>query len=724
MLQIVPGDLLYRATVASSRGAILLCLLAAGFPPNGSAVLACEEQVTAHMRLEATHPWRPPFGIARVGQPPVVSVELRSAVRPVREYALVSKLEGREISRQVLNLAADGNAFFERVQLAAIPDEVVLLAKCRFQGEEQELLRSPVQLSDLSLDAVAKADTVINPVDLGAVLVPSDWLLLAAGQRAMVDVAAFSTRSSIAGAEAVAYLESSALRVTKPFSITAGKRQEVHLVLGPVLTATRKDVLHVVMRDAQGREFFHKKIPTMFVAQRPPLPTFGAVETKLRYDAPISIRDSASGRLSHMDYDAAWSPELKDVVVALPNGSRFVFWRGSSYVPFWAGQRNTGFSYEWAETTPPPDGFVDSVEPLMDKELRYGRVKILESTAARVRVLWTYQSTDFNYKVWGDEAEEEFTFYPDGFGTRTLRLRSAPGADYELSEFIILTAQATYPLAVLPKELVQLLYLDGTSQVLSFPYHPPAGAASSFAANKLVNARQEPVIYRVRVHQEEAAQAIYFCPHDLTMPIAYAPFYDRGVLVTPAYWGSHWPLGRGKSTGWTIDDRIDSNPGHNSILTWGMSNRPKPERTEQIETIDTLGQAKTMTVQQWTWLIAMTDASNQELIDRARSFSQPPSVSLAGAHLDFNAYDTSRRAIHLVADKPAITVQLKPAVPCVDPVFVIDGTSGQMPAISLNGKRLEAGSFAWDGHTLWLRGRISAESRLELLFGKGTSRVE
>jgi len=36
----------------------------------------------------------------------------------------------------------------------------------------------------------------------------------------------------------------------------------------------------------------------------------------------------------------------------------------------------------------------------MDKELRYGRVQVLESTTARVHVRWTYQSTDFLYQVW------------------------------------------------------------------------------------------------------------------------------------------------------------------------------------------------------------------------------------------------------------------------------------------------------------------------------------
>ena len=120
------------------------------------------------------------------------------------------------------------------------------------------------------------------------------------------------------------------------------------------------------------------------------------------------------------------------------------------------------------KTKPPPDGFTDSVEPLMDKELRYGRVEIIESTSARVHVRWSYQSCDFNYKVWGDSAVEDFYFYPDGFGTRVLTLQSAPNSDYELSEFIILTPQDAYPLDVLPANLVEILFLDGEKREIDF----------------------------------------------------------------------------------------------------------------------------------------------------------------------------------------------------------------------------------------------------------------
>ncbi len=280
-----------------------------------------------------------------------------------------------------------------------------------------------------------------------------------------------------------------------------------------------------------------------------------------------------------MRFEDGWDPSLEDIVVSLPNGSRFVFWRGSCYVPFWAGRCNTGLSYEWAETSPPADGFEDCVEPLMDKELRYGRVEVVESTPVRVHVRWSYQSCDFKYKVWGDSAVEDYVFYPDGFGTRVLTLQRAPTGDYELSEFIILTPQSTYPLSVLPPNLVDVLFADGQKQEMRFPFHTAEQRDALYAAEQGDEARNHklPAIYRVRLHKDEPLAAVYFNPRDTHLPPAiFAPFYDQGVLVTPTYWGSHWPLARGKTTGWAIDDRIHFTPCHNSVMSWAA----QPARTD------------------------------------------------------------------------------------------------------------------------------------------------
>ena len=291
----------------------------------------------------------------------------------------------------------------------------------------------------------------------------------------------------------------------------------------------------MTLHDDHGKELWRKQIPVMLVANPPHWPNFGATYTKLRYDAPISVRDPATGKFSTMPYENGWDSKLQDVVVSFPNGTRFVFC-GSSYIPFWAGTHNTGACYEWAEIISQPKDAVDCVEPLMDKELRYGRVEIVESTPARVHVCWTYQSTDLHYKVWGDLAVEDYYFYPDGFGTRIVNLKSDPGNTYELAEFIILTPKDAYPFEVLPENLVDALFLDGRKHEFRFP------APSDRAAAKLDDG-EVPAIYRLRLNKQEELSAVSFNPNLAKVPpVVFAPFFDRGTMVTPCYWGSHWPL--------------------------------------------------------------------------------------------------------------------------------------------------------------------------------------
>ena len=54
-------------------------------------------------------------------------------------------------------------------------DEVILFAKCRFEGAPVEVARQKVTLPELETEAVARPDKLINPVNLGAILVPYDW---------------------------------------------------------------------------------------------------------------------------------------------------------------------------------------------------------------------------------------------------------------------------------------------------------------------------------------------------------------------------------------------------------------------------------------------------------------------------------------------------------------------------------------------------------------------
>ena len=552
---------------------------------------------------------------------------------------------------------------------------------------------------------------MVNPVDLGAILPPADWLVLGPEQQARVTVAAFSAKETISGAEVLAWFASDTAKTTKAaIELPKGVRTELRLTLPSPATAGDHDTLHVALRDAKGRELWRKTIRTMLMRGSPKLPAFGAIETKLRYDYPL-LSYSGPDKVTEIPYDQAWAPERKDVVVSLPNGSRFVFWRGAAYTPFWAGKHNTALNFEFAEAPERPDG-VDCVDAASDKELRRSRVEIIESTAARVHVRWTAQPCDLNYKVWGESVAEDFYFYPDGFGSRTVTITCEPKAQYEVEELLILTPPAAYPLRVLPEKLVDVLFRDGTKRELKFPILDQERDYEKLLTGEM------PPLYRIRFGAREPLSAVYFNPGWTRLPVqAYQPFYSQGQMVTPFYWGNHLPLARRKPTGINIDDLASMTPSHNAMMTWGHR-RPQPLESRTADMPDALGVTRQMKVEKWAWLIGLSDADDARLLEWSRSFSTPPKVEAAGARLGSPSYSTERRATLLSVEKPVVTLMINPSTPCVHPVFELQNAPKTLAVVELNGRPLAATEFAWDGHVLWLNATLRSATTLRLKFAE------
>ena len=314
----------------------------------------------------------------------------------------------------------------------------------------------------------------------------------------------------------------------------------------------------------------------------------------------------------------------------------------------------------------------------MDKELRYGRVRIVESTAARVHVQWRYQSCDLEYHVWGDEAVEDYYFYPDGFGTRVLTLKSTPDAVYEIAELILLLPPDRYPLEVVPQPHVEALFLDDTKRDFRFP-------VDAIAVADLIAPGPAPAVFRLRPRGDDREAAILFHPTETRMPPAiFAPFMDAGQMVTPAYWGSHWPLARGNMTGGAIDERLHVTPSHVSLMSWA-SQRPEPIQDSRRTTLDALGRSRLMAVRQWAWMIGMTSDNDESLRARARSFAQPPSIKVQGAQLAFESWVTARRAFRIEWPLPQSGVgAMRPAH--VPPAVARDGVAAQ-PGLGRSGVR-------------------------------------
>jgi hypothetical protein len=666
------------------------------------------------IQLDVAHSWRPPFGLDRVGRP--LTVAISATAKPdATKYVLIPLRASNKLGRFDVSLP-EKPPYLARVTLDGIvaADELVLLsAQSENDPKPVELARQPIQLASLEADALARPDTRVNPVDLGTVLVPSGWLLLGPRQTATLEFAAISAARDLPAARLRSRFDSEPTRIAETtVPLREGVRARAALKLPEVQTAGERDVLSVTLDDGSGHELWRKTIPVMTVHQPPRRPTFGATYEKLRYDAPISVREPGTGKFSSLPYSQGWRPELRDIVVWLPNGARFVFWRGSSFIPFWACRHNTGACYEWAEIISQPQGAVDCVEPLMDKELRYSRAEIVESTSACVHVRWSYQSTDFNYKVWGDAAVEDYFFYPDGFGTRVLTLKSDPKNEYELSEFIILTPQGAYPFDVLPDNPVDALFLGGGKREFRFPN--PTGKAPEEQPGS------REAIYRFRFGRDEKLAAIYYNPNETKLPaVVFGPFFDGGQMVTPCYWGSHWPLARGNSTGRTIDDRIQFTPTHNSVMSWAAV-KPRPMSTSDRVTLDALGRSRPMTVRRWAWLIGTSDADDARLIEWAKSFATPPSIDVRGARLDWESYVPERRAIRLIAQSREVQIMVNASTPCVNPVFEFTSAPRGRASVTLAGQPIEARRYAWDGRTLWLDATISSPSELRVTFGAST----
>ena len=74
---------------------------------------ADQQMPAARIRIDPGHPWRPPFGLDRIGRPLNVVVEVVADPK-LSEYTLVGYLKGKEIARSPLSIAQDAAAGMPR----------------------------------------------------------------------------------------------------------------------------------------------------------------------------------------------------------------------------------------------------------------------------------------------------------------------------------------------------------------------------------------------------------------------------------------------------------------------------------------------------------------------------------------------------------------------------------------------------------------------------------
>jgi len=449
-----------------------------------------------------------------------------------------------------------------------------------------------------------------------------------------------------------------------------------------------------VADDEIANEFNSARLPAESPVPLRVLPTgspgaFGAFYARLQF---------------YPQWDRTWRVgDFPDVVVRfgeLP--VRFVFWRGTSFVPNWVTESGIWYNNEFCETWGDVKG---CGEPMSDKQTRFSHVRVIENTPARCVVHWRYALTDVFYDIarqdgetgWGDWADEIYTIYPDGTAVRDITLHSSqPAAPHEWQESIVVMGQGFSPSNSI--ESAGLTLVNDSGERADFSWEkatPPAHPEKPV----------HPVIQLVNTKSRYKPFAI-LRPQDSPTFDIFTGEIRREVSIYP--WWNHWPAATFASDGRyaMAADRVS----HSSLshLVWNAY-AAGPDRMRKI------------------MLVGLTDQKAEALLPLARSWAKPPELIFTGEDYTGSGYDPAQKAYSLHSKKPGtkLTVLLAPSAdsPIVNPAFVILGWGDQEAKFKVNGKAAEPGTALRVGHRqtidsndliAWVRAESQTEFRLDI----------
>jgi Concanavalin A-like lectin/glucanases superfamily len=455
---------------------------------------------------------------------------------------------------------------------------------------------------------------------------------------------------------------------------------------------------------------------------------FGAAYTRLRYTEA---------------WESYWPVgEDADVLVRFDRAPyRFVFWRGTSFIPCWVTDNGIWYSNAFLETG--ENSRLGSAEPMADKQCRASQVRIIENTSARVVVHWRYAPlyTDYSHAHvdpetgWGDWVDEYYTLYPDGVGVRKIAVSSKypfaipgkgplDGGFREYHESLVINPPGTAPHDNIKPDALSLANMDGQHITYSWANGPP-GKVYGEKINYPEYLRNEKPSYPWRawlteipnpnihlVHLKAGHSPFVIVPQDGVMVDSYVREIKPERSIFP--WWNHWPVTQIESGGrWAY---AADRPSHSSLshIYWAPH-----EQSDRILT-------KIM-------LHGMTDGTATDLIPLAKSWLQAPALHVPDG-IATARYDAAQRA-YLVSlgkddakDELRFRLDCSPQRPTVNPALVISGRKGGPVKVSLNGRAAVEGKDFRAGFVtkadavdlvLWLD--VKTEEALEITIEKASS---
>lgn len=284
---------------------------------------------------------------------------------------------------------------------------------------------------------------------------------------------------------------------------------------------------------------------------------FGAYYTNLKYDP---------------DWDKHWRvDDHPDVVVRFEDGGhKFVFWRGTSYIPCWVTENDIWYTNEFVERrgwhSPNTEG---CVEPMSDKQCRYSHVRIIESNDARAVIHWRYAPVDVHYEHpfidqktgWSDWVDEYYYIYPNATGVRSIKVQSTNLNKWiEFHEAIVVNQPGTVPDDNIKPGAVSVANMKGEN----FTYYWDENGGPVFDKNP-----ERANIYKINLKSDKGPFALVNEPQiNGDIITSYLGHSDKSIFN----WWDHWPVSQVASDG--RGAKSSRNPSHTSLCHIDIPKQP------------------------------------------------------------------------------------------------------------------------------------------------------
>jgi hypothetical protein len=333
-------------------------------------------------------------------------------------------------------------------------------------------------------------------------------------------------------------------------------------------------------------------------------------------------------------WDNMWRfSEHSDVVVGFDNNpSKFIFWKGVSYIPMMVNDNGFWYSNEFNETWSTSGG-EGCQEPMSDKQCLYNHVRILENTPARAVVHYRFPLVDVNkFKAnyveetgWYDVADWYFYIYPDGVAAKVEHLWTSGERIHEWQESMAIFGPDQHPHDLIERKATfTVARIDGAHKTYDWNPLPPDGIDEPEHAN----------IHHVNYKGE-------YDPVTIVDKIIWSNIYGGEITdyaIFPTW--NHWPVAQMPS-----DGRYASYPDRTCHSS--LSHIFPPDYDQQFGN---------RPYQVKLFLEGMLKQAPLELIPLARSWIQPPLLSQVKGCT--GSYDKPQRAYQFEAESDHMSMTL------------------------------------------------------------------